>query len=142
MQIKSLTERDIPAFIELWNQNYEVLTSSNFLMTYDKALAGFKQKMFDYFGLFDRDKLVGFALYKDIMDDTWLKHLLIGKKFRKKGNGALLLGETLKKYPKKKVKTEVLFSNVPAKKFFIKNGFRLVKEDYKNKQFILLFRTP
>lgn len=137
MIIRKLTEQDIPSFVDLWNQDFELLTSSKFLMTTDKALAGFKQNMFDYYGLFDPDKLIGFILYQVINRNVWIKHVLVHKDHRKKGNGSFLLLKTLKKYEGKEIKTEVLFENSLAKKFFIDNSFKIIKKDILKKQLIL-----
>jgi ribosomal protein S18 acetylase RimI-like enzyme len=88
----------------------DVLTSSGFLMTQEKAEKGFKEKMFDYFGLFEKENLVGFMLLKKEKNDLWIKHLLVDKAFRRKGWGKRLIDKafSIAKKNKMKIKTEVL----------------------------------
>lgn len=140
MKVRQLTEKDISSFVTLWNQDYELLTTRKFIMTLDKALTGFRQKMFDYYGLFENDILVGFILYQLINKDMWIKHLLVHKDYRNKGMGKYLLLETLKKYKEKVIKADVLFENFSAKKFFEKNGFRVINKNIKEKGYILSYR--
>ena len=64
MVIKKIQKSSLCQFVNLWNQGKDVLTSSGFLMTQEKAEKGFKEKMFEYFGLFEKEKLIGFMLLK------------------------------------------------------------------------------
>lgn len=140
MKIKKINKNDLKDFTRLWNQGYKALTSSQFKMTLTKAKDGFKKRMFEYFGIYEENnQLLGFLLLQTKNKTLWLKHILIDKNFRKKGAGQKLLGKTIKMAKKrsKKLKTEVLKENTKARKFFIKNGFKIIKFDKKEKQYIL-----
>jgi ribosomal protein S18 acetylase RimI-like enzyme len=108
--IKKIQKSSLHQFVNLWNQGKDVLTSSGFLMTQEKAEKGFKEKMFDYFGLFEKENLVGFMLLKKEKNDLWIKHLLVDKAFRRKGWGKRLIDKafSIAKKNKMKIKTEVL----------------------------------
>ena len=52
IKIKKINKKDLGNFVSLWNQDFKNLTTSSFLMTYEKALKGFNEKMFDYRGIY------------------------------------------------------------------------------------------
>lgn len=139
MEIKRLTEKDLKDFVELWNQDFKLLTSSQFRMTLKRAKEGFEKKMFDYWGVYEKGKLRGFLLLKEKGKVIWLKHLLVDRNFRRKGAGQLLLRKAIEKAKKEgeKLKTEVIKNNTTAKKFFVKNGFKIIKFDKEENQCIL-----
>ena len=141
IKIAALKKEDIPLFTKLWNQDPTLLTSSRFIMTNEKALKGFNEKMFDYFGLYKKNKLIGFVLYQHIDNEIWLKHILIDKKNRKLKFGSKLLKGSLALYKDKEIKTEVIIGNDAAKNFFILNDFKILFRDEKNKQDILSYKT-
>jgi hypothetical protein len=62
--IKKIKKSSLHQFVNLWNQGKNVLTSSGFLMTQEKVELGFEEKMFEYFGLFEKENLIGFMLLK------------------------------------------------------------------------------
>lgn len=136
--IRTLKEKNLPEFVALWNQEYLLLTSSKFKMTLEKAKKGFSAKMFDYYGVCHNDKLIGFMLLKEDKD-LWIKHILIDKDFRKRGLGNIFLkkADQITKKKKMKLKTEVIKENQEAKKFFLKNRFKIIKFDEKENQYIL-----
>jgi len=137
--IKKIKKSSLHQFVNLWNQRKDVLTSSGFLMTKEKAEKGFKEKMFEYFGLFEKEKLIGFMLLKKEKNELLIKHLLVDKAFRRKGLGKKLIDKafSIAKKNKMKIKTEVLIKNKNALMFFEKLEFRRVKVDKKEKQFLL-----
>jgi len=139
VKINKLTKNHLTQFIYLWNQGYEILTSSGFLMTKEKAEKGFKEKMFDYWGILEKENLVGFMLLKKEKNELWMKHLLIDKDFRGKGWGKILVEKAflIAKKNKMKIKTEVLIKNKNALLFFEKLGFKKVGIDKKEKQYLL-----
>lgn len=81
--IKYLREKDLPQFVNLWNQDYQSLTSTVFLMTIKKTQDGYKNKIFFYFRIYKNDNLIGFLLLKED-GDLWIKHLLIDRDLRRK----------------------------------------------------------
>lgn len=140
MKIKRITERDLKDFVTLWNQDFELLTSSQFQMTLKKAKEGFEKKMFDYFGIYgEKEKLLGFLLLQAKGEIIWLKHILVDQNFRRKGRGQVLLKKAVEKAKKegKKLKTEIIKQNTMAKRFFIKNGFKITDFDKEENQYIL-----
>lgn len=139
MKIKRITEKDLKDFVELWNQDFKLLTSRQFQMTLEKAREGFEEKMFDYFGVYEKGKLRGFLLLKEKGRIIWLKHLLVDRNFRRKGVGQFLLKKAIEKAKKegKKLKTEVIKQNISAKRFFIKNGFKIIGFDKEENQYVL-----
>lgn len=134
-----IEKEDIPRFVELWNQGYQVLTSGKSKMTLDKALKGYHQKMFTYYGLFKNNNLIGFALLTDHSGNIWLKHILIDQEYRNKKLGTLFIEEMFKIAVKKgkKLTVEVLKQNPKALKFFSERKFRILKFDKKENQYIL-----
>lgn len=138
MVVSKIKQKDLPRFVTLWNQDYLILTSSQFKMTLDKAVRGFKAKMFDYYGVYKESELIGFMLLKEDKD-LWIKHILIDKNYRGKELGKILLkkAEEIAKKKKFKLKTEVIKENKKAKKFFLKNGFKLIRFDLEENQYIL-----
>ncbi len=97
-----------------------------------------RKKIFDYWGLYEENELIGFCLYQ-IKDNTkvYLKHFLIDKKYRRKGYGIYLVKETLKKYSDKQIFVEVLFTNQIAKKFFEKLEFRILRENKEGGEWVM-----
>jgi len=141
MRIEKITKNHLEDFVNLWNQAYKVLTSSQFKMTLKRAKYGFRNKMFDYIGIFKEDKLLGFLLLHRRADTLWLKHLLIDKNFRRKSLGKKLLRKAIEisKKKKKKLKTEVIKENISGRSFFTKNSFKIIKFDKKENQYILKY---
>jgi len=137
--IKKIEQKDLEAFVELWNQGYEMLTSSKFKMTYEKALKGFTSQLFNYTGLYKNNQLVGFMLLKEDGNEIWIKHLLIDKNEREKGLGGMLIKEVINTKDKE-IFTEVLKENETAIKFVQENGFEVLKNDLENNQFIFKFK--
>ena len=139
ISISNIRKQDSSRFIELWNQDYLLLTSRGWKMTKDKAEKGLSSKMFEYFGLYLENKLNGFMLLKKENNILWLKHILIDKNFRGKGLGKILLKKAIKqaKIFNVKLKTEVIKENEKAISFFIKNNFKVVKFDPSESQYIL-----
>lgn len=138
--IRKFNSSDIDDFIKLWNQEYEVLTSSKLKLTYQKAREGFNKKLFDYYGIYGKeDKLLGFLLLKKEKKVFWLKHVVIDKKRRNKGLGKKLLEKATSICQKegKELMVEVIKENLQGKQFFLKNGFELVRFDNTESQFIL-----
>jgi len=137
--IKKIKKSHLNQFVNLWNQERDVLTSSGFLMTKEKAEKGFKEKMFDYLGVFEKENLFGFMLLKKEKNELWIKHLLIDKDQRGKGLGKKLVKKafSIAEKNKMKIKTEVLIKNKKALLFFEKLGFKKVKIDKKESQYVL-----
>jgi len=131
MIIKKIEKKDLMRFADLWNQDFQFLTSSKFKMTCEKAVKGFDSRMFDYFGLYLDDLLIGFLLLKEDNDVLWGKHMLVDKKHRGKGYGALLVNKAKEesRNRSKKLMIEILETNEPARKLFLKNGFKEVSFD-------------
>jgi ribosomal protein S18 acetylase RimI-like enzyme len=127
---------ELESFTNFWNQDYEVLTSSRFKMTYEKAKEGFNLKLFEYIGLYKKELLVGFILLKNKGNEIWIKHLLIDKNERTKGLGKMLLKEAVGNKDEN-IFTEVINENQVALRFFLANKFQIIKEDKENNQFIL-----
>lgn len=138
-KISTIKNKDIEEFIKLWNQDYEILTSSGFKMDYKKAKDGFDKKLFDYYGLYQNKKLVAFLLMKEESDNLWLKHILVDKERRRQGLGTLLLARACKisEHKNLKLKAEVVRKNKTAKKFFLLNEFEIIEEN--EDEFILEF---
>lgn len=67
-RIKTIKQKDLSQFVNLWNQDYRLLTSSGFLMTKEKAKLGYKQKIFYYWGIYQQNNLVGYLLLKEDKD--------------------------------------------------------------------------
>ncbi len=136
--IYKIKRKDLPQLVSLWNQEYKILTSSHFQMTLEKAKKGYDAKMFHYYGIYNNNTLVGFLLLKGTKD-LWIKHILIDKDFRQRGLGTLLLkkAEEIGKKNKMKLKTEVIKDNEEAAKFFLKSGFKMIKFDKRENQYIL-----
>ena len=139
ISISNIRKQDSSRFIELWNQDYLLLTSRGWKMTKDKAEKGLSSKMFEYFGLYLENKLNGFMLLKKEDNILWIKHILIDKNSRGKGLGKILLKKAIKqaKIFNVKLKTEVIKENEKAISFFIKNNFKVVKFDPSESQYIL-----
>ena len=95
--------------------------------------------MFEYFGLFEKEKLVGFMLLKKEKNDLWIKHLLVDKAFRRKGLGKKLIDKafSIDKKNEMKIKTEVLIGNKDALLFFEKLGFKKVGVNRKESHYVL-----
>ncbi len=95
--------------------------------------------MFLYHGAYYGNQLVGFLLIKKDGNILWIKHLLVDKKWRRKGIGKLLLKKAVDMAKKEslRIKTEVLLKNFQAKEFFIKNSFQILKKDEKENQYLL-----
>lgn len=138
IRIYKIKRKDLLQFVSLWNQEYKRLTSSQFQMTLEKAKKGYDAKMFDYYGLYNNDVLIGFMLLKE-NKDLWIKHLLIDKNFRRRGLGTLFLekAKQLAKSKKINLKTEVIKENREVIKFFLKNRFKRIKFDREGNQYIL-----
>ena len=136
---KKIKESHLSQLVSLWNQGSNVLTSSGFLMTQEKVELGLKEKMFEYFGLFEKEKLIGFMLLKKEENELWIKHLLIDKAFRRKGLGKRLIEKafSIAKKNKMKIKTEVLIGNKDALLFFEKLGFKKVEVNRKENHYVL-----
>ena len=136
---KKIKESHLSQLVSLWNQGSNVLTSSGFLMTQEKVELGFKEKMFEYFGLFEKEKLIGFMLLKKEKNELLIKHLLVDKAFRRKGLGKRLIEKafSIAKKNKMKIKTEVLIGNKDALLFFEKLGFKKVGVNRKESHYIL-----
>lgn len=139
ISISKIRKQDLSRFVELWNQDYLLLTSSQWKMAQNKAEKGFSSKMFEYLGLYLENKLNGFMLLKKEGNILWLKHILIDKNFRGKGFGKFLLKKAIKqaKIYNVKLKTEVIKENEKVISFFIKNNFKIVKFDPSESQYIL-----
>ena len=139
MVIKKIQKSSLNQLVNLWNQGKDVLTSSGFLMTQEKVELGFKEKMFEYFGLFEKENLVGFMLLKKEKNELLIKHLLIDKAFRRKGLGKKLIDKafSIAKKNKMKIKTEVLIGNKDALLFFEKLGFKKVGVNRKESHYVL-----
>jgi len=135
ISVKIIKSKDLRTFVKLWNQEYKILTSSGFKMTYEKALAGFSSKMFSYIGLYKKNLLIGFMLLKENGKEIWIKHLLVDKNERKKGLGKMLIEKAINKKAKE-IFTETIKGNKAAIKFFLENNFEILKDDIKNNQFI------
>ena len=75
-------------------------------MTEEKAEKGFKEKMFDYWGMLEKN-LVGFILLKK--NELWIKHLLINKNQRGKGLGKKLVEKAFFIAEKNKMKKRQRF---------------------------------
>jgi hypothetical protein len=73
--IKKIKKSSLYQFVNLCNQEKDFLTSSGFLMTQEKAEKGFEEKMFEYFGLFEKEKLIGFMLLKKEENELLIKLL-------------------------------------------------------------------
>jgi ribosomal protein S18 acetylase RimI-like enzyme len=129
MKINNILKKDLHSFTMLWNQEKDILTSSNLTMTDPKAESGFKKRMFDCYGLFENKKLIGFILIKENSEGIWVKHMVIDKNYRAKGLGSFFLSNVLERYFERKriYKVEVLINNVDAIVFFEKNGFKVEK---------------
>ncbi|MGB9883233.1 MAG: GNAT family N-acetyltransferase [Microgenomates group bacterium] len=99
LKIKKINKSGLNTFVKLWNQDYLLLTSSGFRLSFQKAYTGFKNKMFDYYGLYLNNNLIGFTLIKKDNQDNffWLKHMLIDKNYRSLGFGKYFLSWVIKK---------------------------------------------
>lgn len=134
--VKTIEESDLDNFTSLWNQGYEVLTSSQFKMTNEKAKDGFKSKLFDYIGLYKNKLLIGFILLVKDENKIWIKHLLVDKYERTKGLGKVLIEESIGNR-NEEIFAEVLEENEIALKFFLSNKFQIIKNDKENHQYVL-----
>jgi N-acetylglutamate synthase-like GNAT family acetyltransferase len=107
-------------------------------MTKEKAERGFKKKMFDYWGFFEEENLLGFILLKREGDILWIKNLLINRNFRGRGLGKRLIKKSfsIAKKNKIRIRTEVFIKNKEVLLFFKKLGFKEVSVN-KEKQYIL-----
>lgn len=143
IKILKIKNSNLSSFVDLWNQNYKLLTSSGWRMNLEKAKEGFKKKMFDYYGAFINNLLLGFILLNKKNKTYWIKHLLVDKNSRNKGVGKKLLNKVINiaKRDKLSLKTEVLKENKIALNFFLKNNFQIEKFDAKEKQFILKYKN-
>lgn len=139
ISISNIRKQDLSRFVELWNQDYLLLTSRGWKMTQDKVEKGFNSMMFEYFGLYLENKLNGFMLLKKEDNILWLKHILIDKNFRGRDLGKFLLKKAIKqaKIYNVKLKTEVIKENEKVISFFTKNNFKIVKFDPSENQYIL-----
>lgn len=139
IMIYKIKRKDLARLVSLWNQEYKILTSSHFQMTLKKAKKGYYAKMFDYYGIYNDNILIGFLLLKKEDKILWIKHILIDKNFRKRGLGTLLLkkAEQIAKNKKINLKTEVIKENKEVIKFFLKNKFKVIKFERKENQYIL-----
>lgn len=139
IMIYKIKRKDLPRLVSLWNQEYKILTSSHFQMTLKKAKKGYYAKMFDYYGIYNDNILIGFLLLKKEDKILWIKHILIDKNFRKRGLGTLLLkkAEQIAKNKKINLKTEVIKENKEVIKFFFQNRFKVIKFERKENQYIL-----
>jgi len=121
----------------LWNNELLLLTSSRLKMTFKKALRGFENKMFDYWGAYYNNELVGFMLLKQ-NKDLFIKHIAVEEKFRREKLGTKFLkkAEKIAKKRRLNLKAEVLEKNKKTKEFFLKNNFKLTKLNHKENQYI------
>jgi len=139
IKVYKIKIKDLLQFVSLWNQEYKILTSSHFQMTLKKAKKGYYAKMFDYYGIYNDNILIGFLLLKKEDKILWIKHILIDKNFRKRGFGTLLLkkAEKIAKKKQMNLKTEVVKENNEVIQFFLKNKFKVIIFDKKENQYIL-----
>lgn len=138
IKIKHIKKKDLITFVQIWNEDFLVLTSSRLKLTLNKALDGFESKMFDYLGLYKNETLIGFILLKE-EKDLWIKHLAISKNYRGRGYGKKLLSYIINRFGRKNktLKAEIVDSNKTALNFFFKNDFKILKFDKANNQYIL-----
>jgi ribosomal protein S18 acetylase RimI-like enzyme len=138
-KICNLNINDLSKFVSLWNQNFELLTTSKFKMDFNKAHSGFIKKMFIYFGLFLDENLIGFILLKSQPNLFHIKHMLIDKKYREKHLGSFFLNEVINRIIKRNtvIKVEVLKNNFEALRFFQNQDFKIIQSDKENDQYIL-----
>ncbi len=126
--IRNFSKEDLNNFVNLWNQEIDLLTTSKRIMTHKLALDGFNVNMFDYLGLYKNNKLIGFCLLRNDRDKVWVKHFMVNKDQRGIGFGEKLIQEAIKRTTDKDLLAEVLKENQKALKFFQNNRFGIIKE--------------
>jgi len=138
--IREIEKKDLSQLIKIWNEYYDLLTSSKTKHTIDSINKWFESRRgggFEYFGYFNKDKLTGFVIIENRLNIIWLKFIAVEKTKKGKGIASKLIKYIISIHKNKIIKTEVLEENKTVLKFFEKNKFQIEKYDENEKQFIL-----
>lgn len=119
MNIVELSISDIDKILELYSKNFSDGWSKKMLES------AFNTNRFIALGI-GQEKLIGIITCSLTEFDADIESIVIDKEFRKQGLAKLILEkleERLKSKKIEKIFLEVREGNIPAKNFYIKNGF-------------------
>jgi ribosomal-protein-alanine N-acetyltransferase len=83
----------------------------------------FVNSLYQCFGLFDGDRLLGYAILMKVSDEAELLNICVDKEYQGKGWGEKLLGHAINTVNAKKIFLEVRASNFSAIKLYEKCEF-------------------
>lgn len=92
----------------------------------------------DFYVVKDGEKIIGYGGFSMVLSDAFLLNLAVSPPYRRKGIGGFLLGHLITRAKEKNSKTmslEVRRSNISAREFYYKHGFREkgIRKDYYKK---------
>jgi RimJ/RimL family protein N-acetyltransferase len=124
MIVREAKPSDISEILEIINQEEDER-----VFTYDDTSI-VKSYVLDYMG-----EVIGTAVYYT-QDSECYVGIILRKDHRGKGLGSFLLKESLRMFAHKSVLARINKYNFPSKRFFKKNGFKLLKYDGEDEIYI------
>ena len=120
ISIRRLTPSDIDAIMAIETESFaspwtESMVENEFALDHSRLT-----------GLFENGSMAGFCVSWVILDEGHIADIAVGRDFRQKGFGRMLLDsilEDMRAAGVKKVFLELRRSNIPARKLYEKTGF-------------------
>jgi [ribosomal protein S18]-alanine N-acetyltransferase len=123
IKLRETTPDDIPSMLAIERLSFSTPWSgSAFLSEIGKPYSFQKVALAE-------DKIVGYICVNHILDEAHIMNLAVHPGFRRRGIAAILLKKAVNELKEKGVcyfYLEVRFSNLAARKFYEKSGFRIV----------------
>ncbi len=124
MIVREARSSDIPEILDIINQE-----DDERVFTYDDTRI-VKSYVLDYMG-----NVIGTAVYYT-QDSEYYVGIILKKEHRGKGLGSFLLKESLRMFAQETILAKINRYNFPSKRFFKKNGFKLLKYDGEDEIYI------
>lgn len=121
-------------------------TSSSYNWTKNMFLDELESKNSIFEVLFFNDKIIGYIIYRIVLDEAEILNIVIDEKYKGQKLGKYLFEETINKISKQNIKTiflEVGEKNISAINLYLQFGFKKYNQRtnyYKNKETALLMK--
>lgn len=142
IEIHEIAPNDLSAMLQIWNENYLVLTSTYKKHTSESLDQWYRARSDDnheYFGLYVANTLRGFSILKYEEEKLMVKMTAMESPFQNQGLGSLLI-----KFAAEEAEilgiplfSEVKVENFRAVNFFIRNEFSIIEYSRQWNEYLL-----
>ena len=128
IEIKSVKKNDSEFLYQLLLDREPIANISHKKMpTYNQHLKFLKSKPYSkWYIIWNNEQRVG-SVYLTKQDEIGI---IIKKEYQKEGIGKTVLGLIINQNPRKRYLANIAIKNIHSKRFFKKNGFKLIQHTY------------